>query len=104
MKFNLSKVYFSFNLIFRIVQSKRAQLIIKEVDEMVISLNKLETDLIENWKITVSKKCKELSQLPLFNRKSKCNELQLNFHPDVNQMFISTFHQNIFYVNEYYYI
>lgn len=71
---------------------------------MIISLNKLEMDLIENWKITVPKKCKELLELPLFNRRSKCNELQLNFHPDVNQIFKSFFNQNIFNVNEYYYV
>lgn len=71
-------------MVFRIVQSKKAQLIIKEVDEMIISLNKLEMDLIENWKVTVPTKCEELLKLPLFARRFKCNELQLNFHPEVN--------------------
>jgi hypothetical protein len=56
------------------------------VDDMIISLNKLEIDLIENWKVNVAKKCEELLELSLFTRKSKCNELQLNFHPEVNQI------------------
>lgn len=55
---------------------------------MIISLNKFSTDLIENWKSTVSTKCQELLKLPLFVRKSKCNELQLNFHPEVNQILL----------------
>jgi len=52
---------------------------------MIVSLNKLETDLMDNWKVTVSKRCEELLKLPLFDRRSKCNELQLNFHPEVTQ-------------------
>lgn len=71
---------------FRIVQSKKAREIIKEVDEIITSLNKLEADLLENWKITVSQKCEELLKLPLFSRRSKCNELQLNFHPEVKSV------------------
>lgn len=77
--------------IFRIVQSKKAQCVIKKVDEMIILLNKLEIDLIENWKVSVPKKCEELLKLPLFARRSKCNELQLNFHPEVNQMVLSSY-------------
>lgn len=53
---------------------------------MIVSLNELETDLIEKWKATVPKKCDELLKLPLFARRSKCNELQLNFHPEVNKI------------------
>lgn len=53
---------------------------------MIISLNRLETDLLENWKMTVSTKCEELLKLPLFVRRSKCNELELNFHPEVNRI------------------
>jgi len=53
---------------------------------MIVSLNKLETDLIDDWKVTVSKRCEELLKLPLFDRRSKCNELQLNFHPEVTQI------------------
>ncbi|KAL4135288.1 hypothetical protein QTP88_006906 [Uroleucon formosanum] len=71
------------NLDHPILQSKEAQSIIKEVDEMIVSLNKLETDLIDNWKVTVSNRCEELLKLPLFDRRSKCNELQLNFHPEL---------------------
>jgi len=55
---------------------------------MIISLNKLETDLLEDWKVTVSTKCEELLKLPLFVRRSTCNDLQLNFHPEVNRIFI----------------
>lgn len=58
---------------------------------MIISLNKIEADLIENWKINVAYKCEEFLKLPLFSRRAKCNELQLNFHPEVNhilQLFI----------------
>lgn len=58
---------------------------------MVVSLNKLETDLIDNWKVTVSKRCEELLKLPLFDRRSKCNELQLNFHPEVNKIYFILF-------------
>lgn len=72
------------NLTFRIVQSKEAQLIINEVNEIIASLNKTETDLLENWKVAVPQKCEELLKLPLFSRGYKCNELQLNFHPEVN--------------------
>lgn len=74
-------------LFIRIVQSKKAQFVLKEVDDMIISLNKLEIDLIENWKVSVPKKCEELLKLSLFARKSKCNELQLNFHPEVNLIY-----------------
>lgn len=76
------------NTVFRIVQSEKSQLIIEEVDKMIVSLNKLEMDLIENWKVNVPTKCEELLKLPLFARRSQCNELQLNFHPDVNHIFL----------------
>lgn len=75
------------SIIHRIVQSKEAQSIIKEVNEMIILLNTLETELIENWKKNVANKCEEFLKLPLFSRRAKCNELQLNFHPEVNIIF-----------------
>lgn len=55
----------------------------KEVEDIIDSLNKFENDLLENWKATAPQKCEELLKLPLFTRRSKCNELQLNFHPEV---------------------
>lgn len=63
----------------------------KEVDEMITSLNKFESDIIEDWKVSVSKKCEELLMLSLFTRKTKFNELQLNFHPEVNTIFVVLF-------------
>lgn len=64
----------------------------KEVDEIVSSLNKFELELLENWKVTVSKKCEEFLKLSLFARKAKFNELQLNFHPEVNKICIHIFY------------
>lgn len=55
---------------------------------MIVSLNKLETDLIEKWRVTVPKQCDDLLKLPLFARRPKSNELQLNFHPEVYKLFL----------------
>lgn len=72
---------------FRIVRSKEAQSIMKEVDDIVVALDRFEKDLLERWKATAPQKCEELLKLPLFSRRSRCNELQLNFHPEVYFIF-----------------
>jgi len=68
---------------------------------MIGSLNKLETDLIDNWKVTVSKRCEELLKLPLFDRRSKCNELQLNLHPEVTQIYFHYSNFNVYLIIKY---
>lgn len=60
-------------------------------------------DLLENWKVAVPQKCEELLKLPLFSRGSKCNELQLNFHPEVN-FIIKLFKFQYFMIHDNLYI
>lgn len=40
--------------------------------------------MLQNWKTTVPQKCEELLKLPLFSR-SKCQDLELNFHPEASK-------------------
>jgi len=44
-------------------------------------------DLLDSWKSTVPQKCEELLKLPLFFR-SKCHELELNFHPEASEIIL----------------